>query len=131
MVIINNLHPRIRVAKKPLIELAERVCRGEEFSGEISITFVDDPFIADLNRRYRKIRGATDVLSFLIEGKPILGDIYVSLDAARRQAPLFGTRFLDEVRLLVVHGILHLCGFEDSRDKERKLMREREAHYLQ
>ena len=130
MVVVNNQHPRIRVAKKPLIELAQRICKEEGFFGEISITLVDDPFIASLNSRYHKTAGPTDVLSFYIDGRPVLGDIYISLDTARRQAPLFGNRFREEVRLLVAHGVLHLCGFDDSTEKERALMKAREVYYL-
>ncbi len=106
---------------------------GEGRAGELSITLVDDETIAQLNSRYHSSDGPTDVLSFpLQEGAGDLwGDIYISLDTARRQAREVGGSFTGEVRLLVVHGILHLCGYDDQEESARKTMRTRETVYLE
>lgn len=111
---------------------------------EISLSFVDDETMASLNEQYRGLEGPTDVLSFECddiepdsqanagcEDTRILGDIIIAPDVARTQAPLFGTTFQEEIELLVVHGTLHLCGFDHIDDEEAEIMENREAEILQ
>lgn len=130
---LNNQHPRTHLPKKPLIDLAQRVLEGEKRAGELSITLVDDETITRLNSLYHQCEGPTDVLSFpLQEGAGDLwGDIYISLDTARRQANEVGGNLTQEVRLLVVHGILHLCDYDDQEEPARIAMHKREADYLE
>jgi probable rRNA maturation factor len=132
-IFLNNRHPRTRLAKVPLVELAEWVLAGEDRRGELSITLVDDPTIAQLNAAYHHRKGPTDVLSFSLEegGEEVWGDIYISLDTARQQAAEYGHTLTEEVHLLVVHGVLHLCGFDDQEEPHRREMRAREAKYLE
>jgi len=133
VIYLNNQHPRTRLPKGPLIGLASRVLEGEGRSGELSITLVNDETMTRLNSLYHQCEGSTDVLSFpLQEGAGDLwGDIYISLDTARRQAREVGGSFTGEVRLLVVHGILHLCGYDDQEESSRNAMRTRETVYLE
>ncbi len=130
-VIVNNQHPRIRLPKKPLVELGERVLNEEGAKGEVSVVLVDDPTIARLNLRYHHRKGPTDVLSFPFDCEELLGDIYISLDTARRQAKEYGHTLTREVRLLLIHGILHLCGYNDQDEENTKRMRTRENYYLE
>jgi len=95
---------------------------------------VDDTFMEKLNLEYRGKRGTTDVIAFPFkEGKDseysgeLLGDIYISIEQASRQK--VGS-LLDELKLLVVHGLLHLAGYNDTTEEERKIMRKKEAEYL-
>ena len=99
---------------------------------EVSVVLCDDVFIQDLNRRYRDIDAPTDVLAFSMrEGEIsspqaddtiLLGDIVISLETARRQAREAGHAISDEIRLLLVHGILHLLGHDDEEPHARKKM---------
>lgn len=129
-VYINNQHPRVRLPKKPLIELAEEVLKGEGAKGDLSIVLVDDPTISRLNFKYHRRRGPTDVLSFPFDHEEILGDIFISIDTARRQAIEYGHNLTREVRLLLIHGILHLCGYDDQDVENTRRMRARENFYL-
>lgn len=129
-VTVNNQHPRIRLPKKPLVELGERILKEEGTRGDVSIVLVDDPTIARLNLRYHHRRGPTDVLSFPFYHEELLGDVYISLDTARRQAKEYGHNLTREVRLLLIHGILHLCGYDDQDRESVKRMRARENYYL-
>ena len=120
--------------KEELEKKAKEVIKGEGLDGEISITLVDDTFMEKLNLEYRGKRGTTDVIAFPFkEGKDseysgeLLGDIYISIEQASRQK--VGS-LLDELKLLVVHGILHLAGYNDTTEEERKIMRKKEAEYL-
>ena len=84
--------------------------------GEVTVVLTDDDGIRKLNARYRDKDRATDVLSFNIEagrrrGEPF-GDIVVSVEAARRQARAYGAPLVEEMQRLLVHGALHLCGYD-------------------
>ncbi|WP_206830894.1 rRNA maturation RNase YbeY [Alicyclobacillus fructus] len=97
---------------------AERI----EVRGEVSVLFVDDEAIHELNRTYRQVDRPTDVLSFPMnegeeladpdEAEPMLGDIVVSVDRAREQAESYGHSLERELAFLLVHGFLHLNGYD-------------------
>ena len=131
-IFVNLQHPGLKVAKKPLIELVQRILIQEGKRGVFSITLTEDRWIRRLNRIYRYRDQFTDVLAFSIgvPGERLWGDIYINLDAAQRQALAYGHSFVFEVRLLVTHGVLHLCGFDDSTPEEQRAMEDRAYNYL-
>ena len=119
-------HARLQLA-------AERVLADAGVSdGELSIALVDDAVIQDLNRRYLDHDGPTDVLSFLLErdGQRLEGEVVVSAETAARSAQGFGWSADDELLLYVIHGVLHLVGFDDQDPQSLAEMRDREAYYL-
>jgi len=99
---------------------------------EICISFVDDETIRELNNSYRNINRATDVLSFPQDGPDfsILGDIVISVDTAKRHAVRYENTYEFEIKKLIVHGILHLLGFDHKKKKETIVMREKEEELL-
>ncbi len=134
---VANLHPRQKVFLTGIKKLVQKILEGEKRSEKLNIVFVDDKFIRRLNRKFTKRNLSTDVLSFgMKEGKKIraefdiLGDVYVNLDQAKKNAKSFGQRFEDEVKLLVTHGILHLLGYEHKSKKKALFMRKKEDFYL-
>lgn len=98
-------------------------------NSELSITLTDDKNIHALNKKYRGIDRATDVLSFAFRESDepevigadfeILGDVIISLERAKIQAEEFGHSFLREIIFLEVHGLLHLLGYDHIEDNER------------
>lgn len=104
---------------------------------ELSLSLVDDAAIAELNQRYRGVRGATDVLSFsLADGRhaerrgALLGDVVISLETAARQARRARRTLDDEVLRLLIHGALHLVGHDHARADEARAMRTEERRIL-
>jgi probable rRNA maturation factor len=95
--------------------LQERVARGREFHCRIT----NDPEMALLNRRFRGKKGTTDVLSFPAGEPRALGDIAISLGRAREQAREYGHSIEDEIRILLLHGVLHLMGYDHEADAGR------------
>jgi rRNA maturation RNase YbeY len=102
---------------------------------ELSLVLVDDAEIRVLNGRYRGKDRATDVLSFPMHGRHspaagpwLLGDVVISLDTARRQAAAQGCRLMDAAERLLIHGLLHLLGYDhevSAREAQRMARRER------
>jgi len=100
-------------------QIARHVLTKEEVDCELAVIFVDDAAMSDLNHQYTKREGTTDVLAFSArEGKDseysghVLGDVFVSLDRAREQAKELGHSFRRELLFLVLHGLLHLLGYD-------------------
>jgi probable rRNA maturation factor len=100
--------------------------------GEISIAVVSDEQMHDLNRRYLDHDYPTDVLSFVLDQEDgrLEGEIVVSADYAAREAERFGWSLDDELTLYVIHGSLHLVGYDDQTPEAKRLMREQEVKFL-
>ena len=129
-----NAHPRHRIRRAETLRLARRVLKGERrTSAECNIVFVDDKRMEKMNGEYLNHWYATDVLSFpLTENgkKKVDGEVYVNLDQARRQSREYKVTMKNEVHRLVIHGLLHLLGYNDKTKRERQRMTHRENLYL-
>ena len=95
----------------------------------MSLVFVDDQEIRKLNKTYRKLDRATDVLSFEIEAGKV-GEIYIALPTAERNAKRFKVSLQEEIIRLWIHGLLHLLGFDHVRQIDRRVMRKKEEEWL-
>ena len=104
-----------------LSRLLDAAARAEGVAGELGVWLCDDDEIADLHQRFMSIPGATDVMSFPGEGD-YLGDIAVSFETAARQGREVGNSVAREVAYLVLHGLLHLAGYDDLTPAERARM---------
>ncbi|MBL8027851.1 MAG: rRNA maturation RNase YbeY [Fibrobacteres bacterium] len=124
-------HPSIKIAPKPLKELAQRVLRLEQKTGfEVQVSLTGDAPVKALNKRWRGKDKATDVLSFNFNEDRFLGEVIISLDRAKAQAIEFGVTLKAEVERLTVHGILHLIGYRHHKKADRLDMQSRENRYL-
>lgn len=133
---VENTHPRLKVKRKMIQLLVEDILTSEGAESGVDVILVTDEFMRKLNERFTQREGSTDVLSFgMREGEkeaveyPSLGDIYVSLDQAKKQADEYGVGFDQEVGRLVAHGILHLLGHEHADENAESIMREKEEKY--
>ncbi|HWB12230.1 MAG TPA: rRNA maturation RNase YbeY [Pirellulales bacterium] len=130
---VSNQHPSLKIDTRSLRRAIKDVFAGEGIdSGEISLAVVDDPTIHDLNRRWLDHDEPTDVLSFVLErsDSSVDGEIIVSADTARARAGEFGWSAEAELTLYVIHGALHLVGYDDKEPAARAEMRQREQFYL-
>lgn len=129
-------HGEQELASFPLEELITFVLEKLECpkTTSVSVTFVSNERIHELNRDYRGIDKPTDVLSFECDNIPFegedvdenaeyeLGDVIIATDVAIKQTTEFGTTLEDEVNLLVTHGLLHLCGYDHIEDADAEVM---------
>ena len=100
--------------------------------GEISIIFCSDNYILDVNQKYLQHDYFTDIITFdYCEGDRLSGDLFISIDSVRANADFFGTTFENELNRVIVHGILHLIGYDDHTEEEQKTMRSKENYYLE
>jgi probable rRNA maturation factor len=124
----------VPVDRKRMREIVRAVLEGEGApDADVSLAFVDNPTIHTLNKRYLGHDEPTDVLSFPLSephAKKLAGELVIGAEVARAQAAERGHDVQAELALYVIHGLLHLCGFDDKSDAAAAEMRARERHYL-
>ncbi len=112
------------------VELA--MAHGGRHRVGLSVVFVDDPTLAQMHAEHLGDPSETDVMSFdLGEEEGLVGELYVSVDRARKLAARRPVSLERELTLYVVHGSLHLCGFDDLEESERRRMRVAEARVME
>jgi probable rRNA maturation factor len=121
--------------------IAIALAAEDRADAEVTLVITDDESVAELNREYRNIEGPTDVLSFAAqeptpdfvsapEAAAYLGDIIIALPFTRRQAAELGRPLADELRLLAIHGTLHLVGYDHIEPDEEAAMWARQDEIL-
>ena len=99
--------------------------------GDISIIFCSDNYILDVNIKYLQHDYFTDIITFdYCEADRLNGDLFISIDSVRENASFYGTEFEDELNRVIVHGVLHLIGYDDHTEDDIKVMRAKENYYL-
>ncbi|MCQ2180010.1 MAG: rRNA maturation RNase YbeY [Bacteroidales bacterium] len=99
--------------------------------GDINIIFCSDNYILDVNMKYLQHDYFTDIITFdYCEGDRLSGDLFISIDTVKDNAQFYGTEFSDELNRVIVHGVLHLVGYDDHTEPDQVLMREKENYYL-
>jgi probable rRNA maturation factor len=106
----------------------ERVVVSEGFAiGEINYIFCDDAYLNHINKEFLKHDSFTDIISFDYSlGKQISGDIYISIERVLDNAEKYNVTFEDELRRVMIHGVLHYMGYKDKTTEEKKVMRLKE-----
>lgn len=100
--------------------------------GAVNIIFCSDNYILDVNMRYLQHDYFTDIITFDYCEKDILsGDLFISIDSVRENALFYGVPFADELDRVMVHGLLHLIGYDDHTEEQIREMRAKEDYYLQ
>ena len=99
--------------------------------GEVNYIFMDDPGILAVNRQFLGHDYYTDIITFdYTEGDILSGDLFISIDSVRENARIYGATFEDELDRVMVHGVLHLLGYDDHTDEQTAVMREKENYYV-
>jgi rRNA maturation RNase YbeY len=99
--------------------------------GEINYIFCSDDYLHKINLDFLDHDTLTDIISFdYTVGKELHGDIYISVDRVKENASDFKVSFNDEMSRVMIHGVLHYCGYKDKSEDDKKEMRSKENHYL-
>lgn len=108
------------------------VIKNENFEeGEISYIFCNDSYLHKLNVEFLNHDTLTDIISFDTSlGRLIHGDIYISIERVKENSAIYKTSFVDELHRVIIHGILHYCGYKDKTEEAAKLMRSKEEAAL-
>jgi len=131
---VGNFQHKVRVSPSRIRRIAESALSAlGRADRDVHVSVVGDPAIQRLNARYLRSRKTTDVLAFDLQApgpSRLMGEVIVCADTASRQARRVGVSVALELDLLVVHGLLHLAGWDDREPREARLMHEREREIL-
>ena len=99
---------------------------------DLGYVFCTDEFLLQLNNQFLDHDTLTDIITFEMspKGEPIVGEIYISIERVRENARSFNKTFNNELSRVMIHGILHLCGYKDKSAKDKLVMRSKEEEYL-
>lgn len=132
---VANRQELLELPRARLEEIARTVLEGEKVSNaKISLAFVDNPTIHDINKRFLNHDEPTDVITFPLSdpgAKTLEGELVIGVEIAMEQAKDRGHDVNDELGLYVIHGLLHLCGFDDTNPSAEREMRRAERYYLE
>ena len=119
------------VRRKIIRWIDGEILRKGKITGEINIIFTTDDFLRTLNNYYLKRNYFTDIISFdYSENRTVSGDLFISTDRVKDNAGIYKNDYYQELFRVIIHGILHLLGFKDSTENEKKVMRKEENRCL-
>ena len=119
----NNLIARLRYH-------ANKIANYLKISKDIHIILIDDEEITKLNQIFFKKSKPTNVISFNLNENDLLGEVYISIDTAKREAKEWGVSLFFEIIYLIIHGILHLVGYNDLTPEEERIMEDKEIEIV-
>jgi probable rRNA maturation factor len=134
MIAVESYFPcrAIRLSRLEIERWAAFVCLKEKRNkAAITVVCTDDRGIRPINKKHLGHDTTTDVISFTLEESPLEGELYIDLEQARRQAKEFGVSPRNEVARLVVHGILHCCGYDDADEESKAQMLVKQERYVE
>lgn len=122
-----------RILNKRLIKkwLSEAIILENKTLGYINIIICSDNYLYELNQKYLSHDTFTDIITFdFTEGENLVGDIFISIDRIRENAKTFNVAVNNELHRVMIHGVLHLCGYKDKSKKDKSQMTIKEDFYL-
>ena len=118
-------------SKRKTLAWIKKTIENEGFSlNELNYIFCSDEYLLQVNIEYLQHDTLTDIITFPYATAPIEGDIFISIERVRDNAKDFNVPFEQELRRVIIHGVLHLCGYGDKTDKQAAIMRQKEEAAL-
>lgn len=129
----NNIDVKVNLKERTKLKNWINDCVKKEnlLLGELSFNFCSDAELHSINVTYLNHDYLTDIITFeLNEEDYVIGDIYISIERVKENAKDIGISYTAELKRVIIHGVLHLCGYKDKSIKDKKAMRQKEDYYL-
>jgi probable rRNA maturation factor len=128
----NGISPGIKNKKELKLFLISVFANENIEFKSVSYVFCRDAFLLDLNKKYLHHDAYTDIITFTLSGRltPVTAEIYISVERVQENSTSLKVDYQEELLRVMIHGILHLCGYADHSIEEKKLMRKKETFYL-
>jgi len=132
---VRNLQKIVKINRSCLKNLVKKICNFLNLNkGYLSLVFADNEVVKELNRRYLKKNNPTDVLAFDLtdnfQPQELSAEVIISVEKAEENSKIFSTDLREELLLYIIHGLLHLSGFEDKTSLQKKEMRKKEKEIV-
>ena len=98
--------------------------------GDISFTFCSDSFLLGINKKFLRHNTLTDIITFQYPADELSGEIFISIPRVKENAKKFNVSIQQELYRVIIHGVLHLCGYTDKNNSDKAMMSKREDYYL-
>lgn len=119
------------IKKEVVAKINDLIKSEQKNKGEITFIFCSDKYLLEINKEYLQHDYYTDVITFdYSENNIISGDIFISIDRVKENADTYKVSFENELYRVMLHGVLHLVGYNDKTKEEQKIMRQKEDEYL-
>jgi probable rRNA maturation factor len=121
------------IRKKKLLKIwiKESILAEKKLPGQISVILCSDEYLHKLNQDYLQHDTYTDIITFdYSESNTISGDLFISIERVKENATAFSKKLADELHRVIIHGILHLCGYDDKSEKGKKEITLKEDEHL-
>lgn len=123
---------RFRGWRKTRKTIENLIAREGKIPGNINFIITTDDYLIDINRRFLEHDYYTDVITFNYnEGDTINGEVYISYDTVRENAGIYKTSVISEMKRVMIHGVLHLAGYDDKTEEQKGIMRKMEDFWLE
>ena len=96
----------------------------------LDFVFCTDPFLLEINRTHLDHDYFTDIITFPLNDDPLIAEIYISIDRVKENASTLGIPFEEELKRVIIHGVLHLCGYDDHEEDDIRIIREKEEEWI-
>ena len=117
--------------KEIITEWIFQTAEAEAFSlNRLDVIFCSDEFLLDINKTHLNHDYYTDIITFPLHANPIQAELYISIDRVKENAAALKIPFTDELHRVIIHGLLHLCGYDDHEEADIRLIRSKEETYL-
>jgi len=127
----DNIKYRLRKGKETVKIIEKVILRESKIPGDLYFIITNDEELLKINREFLKRDTLTDVIAFnYSKGKTVNGEIYISKETVKRNAYNYKVSLGEEMLRVIIHGTLHLCGYNDKSNKERKIMRKKEDEWM-
>ena len=131
--IINDYNKSLKFKINKVKQIPKNIFINEnQNNAKILIILSNREYVSNLKKTYFKVSQFTDVIAFNLEDEnsPIDGEIYISIDDVKENSEIFSNSFNNEFTRVLIHGALHLCGYDDIANKDKKIMKKLEEKYL-
>lgn len=128
-----SLIPGFTLKNKSAIKkwIVSAIKKEKQKPGELAIVFCSDNYLLETNRKYLNHNYLTDIITFQNnESQSVSGDLLISIDRVKENAEKLKLKFSDELHRVIIHGVLHLCGYKDKSPAHKKQMTKKEDYYL-
>jgi probable rRNA maturation factor len=127
----DNIDFRVKGWRKIKVLLCKVISEEDKVSGDLNFIVTDDVSLKEINKQFLQHNYFTDVISFdNSTGNEVSGEVYISFDTVKINAINYNVSLSREILRVMVHGVLHLCGYNDSTEKDRSQMKRKEEYWL-
>ncbi len=132
IIFYDNIKYRLKKSKEALKIIEKVIIKESKIPGDLYFIITNDKEISKINKEFLQRDSVTDVIAFNYnEGRIINGEIYISKDTVKRNAYNYKVSLREEILRVMIHGILHLCGYNDKSKKEKDIMKKKENEWLE